>query len=192
MDPIAWTPDEPNVGAPPASFAVLRRFARGAYLAMAGLPAANLYLVRHGVVRILVPDREPGREATTALLGPGQVVGEAALLGGRSYHASALAESAVEAWALPVGPLLATLPCDAHLAQTMLAALAERLGLTRAVLADSVLLPVSARIPDVVARLGSCADGDGTPLTRKLLATLIGARRETVSRIANARAAPCR
>jgi CRP-like cAMP-binding protein len=176
--------------APPADFASLRRFPRGAYLAMAGLPASHLYLIRRGVVRILVPDREPGREATTALLGPGQVVGIAGLLGGPTYHASVLAESAVEAWALPVARVAAALPDDRRLALTLLTALGERLGLTRAVLADSVLLPVSARIPDVVARLGSCADGDGAPLTRKLLATLIGARRETVSRIANGRRAP--
>ena len=48
------------------------------------------------------------------------------------------------------------------------------------------MLPVAQRIPDVLKRLEICLGGEQPGLTREILAGLIGARRETVSRVMGA------
>src|SRR4051812_37659568 len=93
----------------PTPSAVLRRFRPSTFLLLAGAPASKVYLLRSGQVRVSVPT-EPGREATTAILGPGQLVGLAALLGQPVYHSFVRAITPVEAWSTPADELLALLP----------------------------------------------------------------------------------
>lgn len=66
-----------------------RSFSAGTTLYYAGAPANELYLIRDGRVRLL--RRARGIERTTGLFGPGELVGEEALLAGA--HRSATAEA---------------------------------------------------------------------------------------------------
>jgi CRP-like cAMP-binding protein len=169
---------------PPAPFAISRRFEPGALVVAAGTPAGTVYLIRSGQVRVFML-REDGRETTTALLGPGQLFGIAPLLGRRTYHAFAETATPVEVWALPADRLIEHLPSDPALLELVLGALAQRLTLAQALLRNVTLLPVAQRIPDTLARLGGCLGGETTRLTHETLAGLVGARRETVSRVAS-------
>jgi CRP-like cAMP-binding protein len=169
----------------PTGVATRRLWTRGSFLAMAGAPATKVVLITSGLTRVIVPDYEPGREMTTALLGPGQIVGVTALTGAPAYHSSVLAVTRVEGWAMPADQVMDAIAEDPVLARHVLKALSNRLGLTRGLLGDMVLLPVAQRIPGVMARLSSCSGGGEPHLSRKLLASLIGARRETVSRAAS-------
>lgn len=66
-----------------------RSFSAGATLFYAGAPADELFLIRDGRIRLL--KRARGIERTTGLFGPGELVGEEALLPGA--HRSATAEA---------------------------------------------------------------------------------------------------
>src|SRR5262249_13535106 len=95
----------------PVPFASPRRFRRRVLIMAAGTRADTVYLLRTGQARVFLAGK-PGHETTTAVLGPGQLVGVSALLGYPEHHASAEALTPVEAWALPAGGLLEHLPRD--------------------------------------------------------------------------------
>jgi CRP/FNR family transcriptional regulator len=166
---------------PPAPFAIARRFARGSLPIAADEPARTVYLVRSGQARVFLL-RDDGQETTTAWLGPGQLLGIAALLGRPAYHAFAEALTDLEVWALPADELLAYLPRDSALLRLVLDALSRRLTLANGLLRNVALLPVAQRIPDTVARVNGALGGRPHRLTHEALAGLVGARRETVSR----------
>ncbi len=79
-----------------ASFAFLKRLAKGQYLFHEGDPAAGFYLVRKGLVKIyrIAPD---GREQIIHLFHAGETLAEAAIVseGGYPAHAQAVEESEV-------------------------------------------------------------------------------------------------
>src|SRR5919199_5070449 len=164
----------------PAPFGAVRRFARGATLVRAGEPAHTVYLVRRGEVRIYLLT-EDGRETTTAVVGPGQIVGISALLGRPIYHAFAEALAPTEAWALPTEPLLRHLATDRVLLGLIIGALARRLAQEVSLVGDVALLPVGQRVADLQARLASEL-GHAPGLNKRAMAELIGARPETLSR----------
>jgi CRP-like cAMP-binding protein len=164
----------------PASFAGLRRFARGATLVRADEPAHTVYLVRRGEVRLYLLT-EDGRETTTGVIGAGQIVGISALLGRPIYHGFAEALVATEAWSLPADRLLRHLPTDRVLLGLIVGALARRLAQEVSLVGEVALLPVGQRVADLQARLSSEL-GHEPKLNKRGLAELIGARPETLSR----------
>ena len=185
---------QPQVPAPesapaPPPFSVLRRFPRGALILAAGAPARSVYVLRAGHARVFMVGGR-GRETTTAVLGPGQLLGIAALLGRPTCHAFAEAMTTVEAWAVPAERLRACLAQDPALLSLVVDALGQRFELAQTLLRDVTLLPVAARIPDVLARLEPCLGGQRPRLTREHLAGLVGARPETLSRAAAHAPAP--
>src|SRR5919199_1488620 len=148
----------------PAPFGAVRRFARGATLVRAGEPAHTVYLVRRGEVRISLLT-EDGRETTTAVVGPGQIVGISALLGRPIYHAFAEALVPTEAWSLSAERLLRHLPTDRVLLGLVVGALARRLAQEVSLVGEVALLPVGQRVADLQARLAS----PGAPRPRPAL-----------------------
>jgi CRP/FNR family transcriptional regulator, cyclic AMP receptor protein len=166
----------------PAPFAGLRRFARGASLVRADEPAHTIYLIRRGEVRLYLLT-EDGRETTTGVIGPGQIVGISALLGRPIYHGFAEALVATEAWSLPADRLVRHLPSDRVLLGLVVGALARRLAQEVSLVGEVALLPVGQRAADLQARLSSEL-GHQPTLNKRALAELIGARPETLSRSA--------
>lgn len=166
---------------PPAPFAVLRRYRRGDLVVQAHADAWAVYWLRSGQVRVfsLTPDAQ---EITIALLGPGQLAGIAPLLGRPVYHASVEALTEVELWVMPADRVLERVTQDAEFRDLVATALARRLALAQTLLRDVSLLPVPERIQDVLSQVRACV-AEGLPqLTHELLASLVGARRETVTR----------
>jgi len=165
-----------------ACHAPLRRFARGALLTTAGGPAEALYVLRRGHVRVYRLT-EAAAEATTAVLGPGQLVGLSALLGQPEYHTFAEALTPVEAWVLPAARLADHLAQHPALAEFLVDALVRRLSFEMSLLQAVTFQPVASRVSTVLGRLGMVNGGDRPPrLTKEVLAELVAARRETVSR----------
>lgn len=160
----------------------LRQFSRGALLAEAGAEASTVFLIRRGQARVYLL-HETGRETTTAVLGAGQVVGLAPLLGLTAYHAFVEALTDLDAWAMPARRLQEHLPSNAQLLHAILLALGQRLALSEGLVRDVALLPMAERLPDVLGRLQGMLGGDGPRMTHELLGGLVGARRETVSRV---------
>jgi len=187
-----------TAAAPPAAFATLRRFRRGAFIVHGGGRAETVYLVRSGHVRVFLPS-ESGDEITCIVLGPGHVFGLAALLDLPVYHGFAEALTPVEAWALPADRLREQLPRDRGLLNLVVESLGRRLTLGQALLRGAALLPVAQRLQDLRDWLAPCLGGEQPRLTQELLGELVGARPETVCRAAQTarrqrlpRRAPCR
>lgn len=177
-----WSTDMAALDRRLAGFATLRRFERGALMVRAGEAAETVYWLRAGQARTFLL-REDGCELTTAVVGPGHPIGIAALVGRPAYHLFAEALTPVEAWACPAARLLDQLAHDAAALELLGRHLAERLALADQVLQDIALRSVAERIPRILPRLRDCLDGEAPRLSRQLLASLVGARRETVSRL---------
>jgi CRP-like cAMP-binding protein len=171
---------------PSALRAATHRFRCGDLLTAATAPAHCAYLIQSGHVRVFRV-RGGGRETTTALLGPGYVVGIGALVGLPAYQCFAQAQTAVDAWVLYPGRLWCLLARQPELACDVVALLSRRLAWSEAVLRDVVLLPVPERVRNLRRRLESCG-GPPPRLTREALAEVVAARRETISRALSPRA----
>lgn len=165
----------------PCPCGVLRRFPRGQLLVHAGSVAEMVYLVRSGQVRVYQL-RAGGEEVTTAVLGPGQLAGVESLVRRSVYHAFVEALTPVEVWAMPAVRLLACLPTHQAMLALVVEALGRRLSLVESLLGDVVLLPVRQRVQAVLPALEPCLGGERARLSREVLASLVGARRESVSR----------
>lgn len=166
---------------PPVPCAALERFRQGALIVLAGDPAGRVYLIRQGRVRVYLHCSAKA-ETTAAILGPAQLVGVDGLAGRARYHASVAALTDVELWAMPAEDLRAWLPGSPTLLRALVEALGRQLLLAETLLGDVPLGRVEERVPDVLARLAACLGPEEPALSRALIAQLVGARRETVSR----------
>jgi CRP/FNR family transcriptional regulator, cyclic AMP receptor protein len=162
-------------------FARHRCFARRALLLDGDGEAGTIFLLGHGQVRLFLL-AEDGHDTALRILGPRQFLGIEHLRRPSRCQLFAEALTPVEAWALPVAPLLSQLPGDPALLGMVVDDLARQLVLTQGILRDVALLPVAERVHDIKTRLVACLRGAPPALNRGALAELIHARPETLSR----------
>jgi CRP/FNR family transcriptional regulator len=147
-----------------------------------------LYLLKEGRVRIYKISPE-GKEFTLALLGPGNIFGEAAnfSIGTKGSYAEALDDTLLCLMRKPdVEKLMQQHP---HLAMRVLEVLSSRLTQVQELLEHMAMGDVRSRLLHLLLRLsaefGAEHDGQWTlisaDLTHQDLASMIGATRETVS-----------
>jgi CRP/FNR family cyclic AMP-dependent transcriptional regulator len=150
-----------------------------------GREASSLYIVGSGVLKAIVPT-SMGKERIADLYGPGDVLGTAALDGGR--HAETV-QAVHDAQLTPLDPQQAM--NDKRLREYILRSLARQLRHAREAL-DDAELPVGARVTRAFLRLterfGQVSDsGEGVKLplalTHEDLASLTGSSRVTITRI---------
>lgn len=163
-------------------FARRRDFRPGAFLAEAGCPASTIYLLQAGQVRCFSLS-EDGCEATTAVLGPGQLIGFTGLFGIRQHQMFAEALTAVRAWAMPTAALKEEAWRNPVLLGLLAGALAQRFAVAEGLLRDVLLLPVRDRLGDVQLRLAATLGGRPPALSQSQLARLVQARPETLTRV---------
>jgi CRP-like cAMP-binding protein len=161
--------------------ATSRHVPAGRLLLRAGEPAAHVYLIRRGQVRVYILSSD-GRETTTAVLGTGQLVGISPLLGQATYHEFAHTLGPVDVWALPSANLLQCLPTNRDLLGLVVGALGQRLVQGMTLLGDVALKTVPNRVDDIRGLL-TAQLGEPPRLTQRLLSDLVGARPETLSRL---------
>jgi CRP-like cAMP-binding protein len=168
--------------------AVSRTYPRGATIFHRGDPGTAMLVVTAGRVRVGVTS-EDGREVTLGILGPGDLVGEMALLDGRARSADAVALEDCAAKVLERGRFLALLRETPDLALRLLAVLTERLRRANMAVEDIALLSLEGRLARLLTRL---AQDHGKPagsgvridvkLSQKELSALVGGSREKVNR----------
>lgn len=164
-----------------------RRLPHDAIVVRQGEPTTTLYLVERGAVRLSSVTAD-GREIVVAVLGSGDVFGEAALLGepspvdARSIGPSILIgfESALLPYVFRENPLTGT---------ELLRLVAARLHRTERALGEALTSDLATRI---ALRLRELAESHGSPatggtrialpLTQEELARMVGASREAVNR----------
>lgn len=170
---------------------VTRRLPHGEVIARQGDVATGLFLVLEGVVR-LSSVTVAGREVVVGLLCPGDLFGEAALLGDPSpVRAQAVGPTIV--LALPISTLHSTIERNPATAEELLRLIAARLHRTASALEDALVGDLATRL---MGRLRDLAAHHGVPsgagirvripVTQDELARMVGASREAVNRTVGA------
>ncbi|MDR7401753.1 MAG: Crp/Fnr family transcriptional regulator [Armatimonadota bacterium] len=166
--------------------ATLREFGRGSVILHPDEPQERVYVIKEGRVKIsrYSPD---GREQILALLGPGDIFGELALVGeAEPVHAEAFEHTLL--CALSRDDMAALLRRHPELMLHVLRTLADRLRVAEEEIADLVFRTVPGRLAALLLRLAEASghrDGGRLRLALRLthqdIASMIGATRETVT-----------
>ncbi|MFK8250419.1 Crp/Fnr family transcriptional regulator [Ancylobacter terrae] len=167
----------------------------GRSLFEAGDPADGCYRIESGLLKVSVLSAA-GNERILAILGPGALVGELALLDGRPRSASVAALRDSTLAFIGRNAFDAVLAREPDLWRLVAAMLATRLRDANESLAASSFLPLQGRIARALLTLGEAfgepvpPDGAGRLLIRQKLsqsdlAAIAGIARENVSRILN-------
>lgn len=168
---------------------VERKYPKGAVVLLEGQESDGMYIIGSGLVKIYKL-HEDGREATLALLGAGEILGEMSLFGSKVRSASA---EAVEPSTLLVisrndfKSLMVEIP---EIAVHIIEVLSTRLRNSDRQVHELAFLNSRGRIVSNLARLAEThgrADTDGilVRLTHAELAKIAGASRETVTKVLN-------
>lgn len=170
-----------------AAASLPRRFLDGTRIVHQGDASRSLFLVVRGLVRLgsVLPS---GREVVLALIGPGELFGESALLGDPSpFEARALGTATV----VPIDAqaLQAVIDRQPATAAEVLRLLAVRLRHTSGALEDALALDVAGRVGRRLHEL-ACRHGVPGPsgvhisiaVTQEDLGRMVGASRESVNR----------
>lgn len=171
-----------------SSCLVKRTFGRGMILFHKGSPGQSLYIIESGKVRIFLLS-EMGQEISVNVYGPGDVLGELALLDGLPRSAGAMVMERTVAYTLYREDFLRCLDRCPGLARGIIRELTARLRYTTACMENLAFLDVHGR---VAAKLLELADrfglqGEGIEIEMRLtqaeLATWVAARRESVNKV---------
>jgi len=171
--------------------AVYRTFARGERVWSATMDANCFTIIVTGLVKIVRPARD-GEESIIGIFGPGESVGEAAVLEGGKYPADAVVASELaEILRVEASPVLSVLDTDPRVAAAMTHAVLEHSRALREKItimsAGAVPRRLAALVLHLAERFGDeLEDGSVTiplPLRRTELARLIGATVETTIRV---------
>ena len=175
---------------------VLRGLEAGQVLLREGERPPCFWAIQSGVVA-LASTTASGRKATVALLARGAVLGEHGMSPNAALHAGWDLVSLPEARALVASTvcsvqfptLRAAMASDPRLARWVLVAVSRRAHQVQRTLARTLAMQVPSRLlgvlQDLAAEHGSPGPGGvgiGIPLTQDLLASMVGATRESVNR----------
>lgn len=165
-----------------------RRYRAGEPVFREGDPGTALYVIQTGEVKILLGGSD-GKEVVLALLGPGEFLGELALLDGEARSADAVATTVAELHVLPREDFLPFLRDVPSVAVSMLASLSRRLRRTDRLVHDAAFSDVRTRVTRLLVELaetrGKPGEGGiviGPRLTQGDLASMVGATRESINK----------
>jgi CRP/FNR family cyclic AMP-dependent transcriptional regulator len=167
---------------------VVRRAARGTTILRCGDRNGGMVILLSGRVRVSMVS-EDGKEATLAVLDPGEVLGELSLLDGQEVSANVTAQEDCLLMQIERAQFLDLLRRNSDLSLALMAVLSRRVRRTNAALEDMALLDLPSRLGRLLAKLANeCGSPvqDGTrievKLSQKDLSTLVGASREKVNK----------
>ncbi len=149
-----------------------------------GERAEGLYVVLRGRIKVFKLSPK-GREQTLKIMGPGEPVGEVAVLSGEPYPASAEALETSEAVYIPRQAFLDLVAREPEVAMRLLAALSARLRFFASLIEDLSLRDVSQRLAAHLLSLASAGDSEqivDLEVTKTQLSAAVGTVPETLSR----------
>jgi CRP-like cAMP-binding protein len=173
-----------------ASRGRMRRYRTGAVLFREGDPGDALHIVVEGAVRVSVLSAA-GSEATVAVLGPGEFVGDLALLDGRPRSASAIMLQPTTTLAVTREDFRRWLRERPRAALALLEALSLRIRRTDEQFADLAFLDAPHRLAKRLIALAAgqsgsrVAPGARLRVTQAELASMLGVSRESVNKHLN-------
>jgi len=165
-----------------------QRYAANESIFLMGAPGDSMVAVLSGTIRISVPSPD-GKEIVLAILGPGEICGEIALLDGKERTADAKAATACSVVVLERRDVLAFFAQYPDAWTKLVDVLCERLRTADQQMAEFALSPVPVRLAKALLRLAT-ADGqtvngkaaERVHLTQRELGNVIGATRESVNK----------
>ncbi len=154
-----------------------------------GDPGERLYLVTSGRVRVGVVSAE-GREVTYALIGPGQIFGEIAVLDGGPRTADATAAEPTELLAFERRDVLAFIRAHGDYGLRLIGILCSRMRHADELLEDIFFLSLPGRLAKQLLTLGDTigerpTKGDGVTIrmSQQAVADHMGISRESVNKV---------
>jgi CRP-like cAMP-binding protein len=164
----------------------LRKLDAGDTIFLMDSAGDSMMAILEGNVRISVPSPE-GKEIVLAILHPGEVFGEIALLDGKGRTADARAMTRCNIAVLDRRDVLAFFERHPNAWPKLVEVLCDRLRRTDQHLAEMALLEIPLRLAKTLLRL--LADGEaGGPkiaLSQRELGNIVGASRESVNKCLN-------
>ena len=148
------------------------------------LPAIRLMAVLSGNVRISVPSND-GKELLLAIIHPGDVFGELAVLDGKERSADAHAESACALAILDRRDILSFLERNPSAWLKIVEVLCSRLRRTDQVLAEVALMQLPTRLAKMMLRItgdSSAEQAEKIRFSQRELASMVGGTRESVNK----------
>jgi CRP/FNR family transcriptional regulator, cyclic AMP receptor protein len=173
-------------------FVTARRYEAGEVIFCKGDAGQSMMLIAAGKVKVsaLGPD---GREAVLAILGPGEILGEMAILDNKPRSADVTAMEACELLILHRRDFLPFLERNPAVAVRLIAMISERLRRTSELLEDRMLRNLPGRLAKALLDLGNCGDGPCSPGTRiplavrqRVFASVLGTTRESLNKLLRA------
>ncbi len=170
-----------------------RSYPAGATIFREGGPGDSLHIVIEGSVRITMLS-PAGDEATIALLGPGEFVGDLALLDGRPRSASAIAAEATKTLVVTRDGFTRWLSERPQAALALLEPLSLRVRRTDETLADLAFLDLPHRLAKRLLNLATLhpqgkeknrPEGIRLRITQSDLASMLSVSRESVNKQLN-------
>ncbi|MFN9424446.1 Crp/Fnr family transcriptional regulator [Gemmatimonas sp.] len=160
-----------------------RKFSKGAMIVAEGDPGDALFVVRSGEVKVVLAG-EDGRDVILNVLNVGDHFGELALIGGRPRSAHVIATQASSLLTLSRADFRRQVEQSPQVAWGLMVELSRRLRQADGTIGSLVLLDVPGRVAKVL--LEHATPGEPATLVKQLthqvIAQMIGASRETVSR----------
>jgi CRP/FNR family cyclic AMP-dependent transcriptional regulator len=171
-----------------ADACVRRTYRRGQYLWYQGDEDARLAVMAEGLVKVVISS-EQGDEVVLRTLGPGQSLGELALLDGSPRSASVVAAERTTVLMLSRATVLDLLSHHPTVLDALLRALGGLVRQLTEQTGDLVFLDLAGRVAKLLLRLAEVhGDGDSSAvldlgLSQSDLAAMVGATRPAVNRI---------
>ncbi len=161
-----------------------RSFSRGEIIFLEDDPGDKLFILREGWVKILKISPE-GKEKTLAILGPGDCLGELAILDGKGRSGIAQTLTDLETLQINSSDFSKILKESPHIALSLLPVLTSRLRKANKEIEKLIFQDVYHRILSYFFENG-VPEGDSLIIKRlpqREIASIIGTSRETVSRL---------
>jgi CRP/FNR family transcriptional regulator, cyclic AMP receptor protein len=176
-----------------ASRGNVRRFRSGAVIFHEGAKGDSLHIIVEGAVRISMLSSK-GEEATLAILGPGECIGDLSMLDGRPRSASAIASQPTKTLIVTRDHFRTWLLDHPRSAVVLLETLSLRVRRTDEALADMAFLDLPRRLAKRIMELMNNhpevhAKGRHSvklKVTQSELASMLGVSRESVNKQLNA------
>jgi CRP-like cAMP-binding protein len=165
-----------------------QKYAANENIFLMGSPGDDMVAVVSGTIRISVPSPE-GKEVVLAILGPGEICGEIALLDGKERTADANAATDCSVVVLERRDVLAFLAKYPDAWTKLIDVLCARMRTVDHQMAEFAMAPLPVRLAKALLRLasseGPTVDGRAVErihLTQRELGNVIGATRESVNK----------
>jgi CRP/FNR family cyclic AMP-dependent transcriptional regulator len=166
----------------------MRKYAANENIFLMGSPGDDMVTVVSGTIRISVPSHN-GKEVVLAILGPGEICGEIALLDGKERTADANAATECSVVVLERRDVLAFFAKTPGAWMKLIDVLCARMRTVDHQMAEFALASLPERLAGALLRL-AISDGhaaDGLPIeciyiTQRELGNVIGATRESVNK----------